>query len=263
MPTLPARAKLGPHPPGSGAKALRASVFVCVALACCALTATGPIRAAHAAADEVSAAERADAGESEEGGGGVWEHVVRSVVIVCVGLVLAVALLLLCEDRFVFHPTKQPVAGWLPEGLGVTECTFRARDGSRLHGWWHPGEGLGDPAQRPVVLWCHGNAGNITHRAEDLRALAEQGLAVLLFDYRGYGRSEGRPFEVGLYLDGEAACRHLRDELGVAAERIVCFGRSLGAAVAVHVALSTSSRSVLESDAISMFPVTMSGAAAA
>ncbi|MGD2176000.1 MAG: alpha/beta hydrolase, partial [Candidatus Brocadiaceae bacterium] len=90
--------------------------------------------------------------------------------------------------------------------------------------------------ERPVVLWCHGNAGNITHRAENLDLLARRGLAALLFDYRGYGQSQGRPCEDGLYADGEAAWRYLTGERGVAPGRIVCFGRSLGAAVALRVA---------------------------
>ena len=228
----------GSVPPGPRTRGLCALLLVCAALVVGGGLAAAPGREVNAAGDDVAAAEQADGpGPGEDGRSGLWEHVVRSVVIVCVGIVLAVALLLLFEDRFIFHPTREPVESWLPEGLGVTECRFRARDGTLLHGWWHPGEGPGDPARRPVVLWCCGNAGNITHRAENLRGLVEQGLAVLLFDYRGYGRSEGRPFEVGLYLDGEAAHQYLTSVQGVEPDRIVCFGRSLGAAVAVHVAL--------------------------
>ncbi|MHC5034518.1 MAG: alpha/beta hydrolase, partial [Planctomycetota bacterium] len=137
-------------------------------------------------------------------------------------------------NSFVFHPSRGPVASWAPPGLGIEECTLRTADGLELYAWWHPGEG--DPAQRPVLLWFHGNAGNITHRAEGLRAFAARGLAVLLLDYRGYGRSDGTPSEYGFYLDAEAAYRYLVEERGVAPERIICFGRSLGAAVALHLA---------------------------
>jgi len=228
----------GSVPPGPRTRGLCALLIVCAALAFGGGTAVAPGRVANAAGDDVAAVgQAADPSQGQDDGSSLWGQVVRSVVIVCVGIVLAVALLLLFEDRFVFHPTRGPVESWLPEGLGVTECSFRARDGTLLHGWWHPGEGPGDAARRAVVLWCHGNAGNISHRAENLRGLVGQGLAVLLFDYRGYGRSEGRPFEVGLYLDGEAAHRYLTGERGVEPDRIVCFGRSLGAAVAAHVAV--------------------------
>jgi hypothetical protein len=83
-----------------------------------------------------------------------------------------------------------------------------------------------------VLLWCHGNAGNIIHRLENLAELHHSGLAVFLFDYRGYGRSGGRPSEEGLYQDALAAYGHLTETRGVEPRRIVIFGRSLGSAVA-------------------------------
>ncbi|MEP6601128.1 MAG: alpha/beta fold hydrolase, partial [Nitrospirota bacterium] len=88
----------------------------------------------------------------------------------------------------------------------------------------------------PVLLWCHGNAGNIINRLENLVELHNLGLAVFLFDYRGYGRSRGRPSEDGLYQDGLAAYAHLSETRGIDPRQIVLFGRSLGAAVAGDVA---------------------------
>ena len=221
----PARPGRGSHPRGPAV--LCALAFVCAGVLFWALAGASPVEAARPAAGDAGGSRGSVElwDQQPDAGAALWDQVVRAFVVVSVGIVLAVAALLLFEDRFVFHPTHQPVAGWQPGGLGVTECTFRARDGTRLHGWWHPGEGLDDPDRRPVVLWFHGNAGNITHRAENLRAFAAAGLAVFLFDYRGYGRSEGRPSEVGLYLDGEATHRHLTNELGIAADQIVCFGR--------------------------------------
>ena len=87
-------------------------------------------------------------------------------------------------------------------------------------------------ARAPVLLWCHGNAGNIIHRLDNLVELHNIGLAVFLFDYRGYGRSRGRPSEKGLYEDALAAYAHLVDDRGIDPGQIVLFGRSLGAAVA-------------------------------
>lgn len=165
------------------------------------------------------------------------KRLLRLLLIVCATALAATALLVLLERRFIFYPTREPAITWQPPVPDVAECTFATADGLRLHGWWHPGWGDEDPARRPVVLWCHGNAGNITHRAENLLLLADHGLAVLLFDYRGYGRSEGRPSEDGLYLDAEAAYEYLVHQRGVEPERVVCFGRSLGAAVALHLAL--------------------------
>jgi len=161
----------------------------------------------------------------------------RIIVGAAMAFLLALAGLLFFENRFVFRPSREPVGSWQPAGLGVIECVFRARDGVQLHAWWHPGLSPDNAADRPVLLWCHGNSGNITHRTEALRRLVGQGLAVLLFDYRGYGKSEGRPSEHGLYMDAEAAYRYLVEVQGIAPGRIVCFGRSLGSTVALHVAV--------------------------
>jgi hypothetical protein len=198
-------------------------------------------RAAEAAADRVPG----------DGGTEVTWYLVlfRGVATVGVVVALATAALLFFENRFVFRPSAEPVEGWQPPGLGVEECTFPTRDGLRLYGWWHAGEG-DDPGRRPVLLWCHGNAGNVTHRAEHLRMLAERGLAVFLFDYRGYGRSEGKPSERGLYMDGEAAYRYLTAERGIEPERIICLGRSLGGAVALHVAMRQKTAAVILESAL-------------
>src|SRR5207245_8747221 len=111
--------------------------------------------------------------------------------------------------------------------LPLEEVWFQAQAGTRLFGWHVPATSL--PA---VLLWCHGNAGNIIHRLENLAALHSLGLSVFLFDYRGYGRSEGKPSEPGLYQDALAAYEVLTKAKQVPPQRIVLFGRSLGAAVA-------------------------------
>jgi fermentation-respiration switch protein FrsA (DUF1100 family) len=101
----------------------------------------------------------------------------------------------------------------------------------RLHGWLI--EAPGSPAW---LLWCHGNAGNIINRLENIAELHRRGVSVFIFDYRGYGQSEGRPSEPGLYQDAVAAYDVLTRERHVAPERVVLFGRSLGAAVAAELA---------------------------
>jgi len=112
----------------------------------------------------------------------------------------------------------------------VGERWITTSDGVRLHAWY-----AGAAEGSPVLVWSHGNGGNIAGRADVLAALAAHGLGVLAYDYRGYGRSGGRPSEAGVYRDAEAAYDSER-ERGVPAARIVCFGESLGGAVAIHLA---------------------------
>jgi len=132
------------------------------------------------------------------------------------------------DQLLVYHPSPWEDRDWARlSGLPLEEVWFQAHDGPRLFGWYVPATGL--PA---VLLWCHGNAGNIIHRLENLAALHRMGLSVLLFDYRGYGRSEGMPSEPGLYQDALAAYEVLITTKRVRPDRVVLFGRSLGAAVA-------------------------------
>src|SRR6185503_8570209 len=114
---------------------------------------------------------------------------------------------------------------------GVEERAIATADGVRLHAFYAP-----PPSpSAPVLLWSHGNAGNVSMRADLLVILASRGLGVLAYDYRGYGASAGRPSEAGLYLDAEAAYDSLVAD-GIAAERIVCFGESLGGGVSIELA---------------------------
>jgi pimeloyl-ACP methyl ester carboxylesterase len=104
-------------------------------------------------------------------------------------------------------------------------------DGERIHGWFVPAQ-----SERAVLLFFHGNAGNISHRLDSLRIFHALGLSVLMIDYRGYGASTGRPSEQGTYEDALAAWRHLVEARGVEPGRIILFGRSMGGAVATWLA---------------------------
>jgi fermentation-respiration switch protein FrsA (DUF1100 family) len=136
------------------------------------------------------------------------------------------------ENFFVFFP--QSSFDFTPEGYGLDykDIYFETNDGKRLHGWFFPVKHGG-----PTLLFCHGNAGNISHRLDNIRYLLGEGLQVFIFDYRGYGKSSGRPSEQGLYQDGLAAFDHLVRNMHVPPEDIIPFGRSLGAAVAIEVAM--------------------------
>ncbi len=137
-------------------------------------------------------------------------------------------------NRQVFHPMKYPAGWWeLQEQLGVEDAWITAPDGVRLHGWWKA-----VPGAEVATLYLHGNAGNVTHRAGHIEAVAEAGSSILVIDYRGYGKSAGRPSETGLYADARAAYAWLR-ERGWAPNRIVVHGESLGSAAAVDLAVQT------------------------
>ena len=144
------------------------------------------------------------------------------------------------EDFFIFFPQSHLYQK--PEDLHLNhkEVFFNTEDGRKLHGWLFPLSG-----KSPLILFFHGNAGNISHRLDNVRLLLDQGLQVFIFDYRGYGRSTGRPTEKGLYMDGIAAYDHLVREEHVTPENIVLFGRSLGAAVAVDTASKREVRALI------------------
>ncbi|MDE3117492.1 MAG: alpha/beta hydrolase [Nitrospirota bacterium] len=136
-------------------------------------------------------------------------------------------------DRlFVYHPAPWIDRDWARvSGLPLEDVWFQAEDGTRLFGWY-----VDNKVTPVVLLWCHGNAGNIIHRLENLVELYRLGFSVFLFDYRGYGRSQGRPTEEGMYQDALAAYDYLVSARRVAPQRLLLFGRSLGGAVAGQVA---------------------------
>ena len=115
-------------------------------------------------------------------------------------------------------------------GLAYEDVVVTTSDAVRVHGWFVPG-----PGER-VVLFFHGNAGNISHRLGSVQQFHDLGLSVFIVDYRGYGRSEGRPTEQGTYRDAAAAWKYLTDERQFEPSQIVIFGRSLGGPIAAWLA---------------------------
>jgi fermentation-respiration switch protein FrsA (DUF1100 family) len=144
------------------------------------------------------------------------------------------------ENFIVFHPDRSLVRNPSDGRLNYEDVFFDAPDRTRLHGWFFP-----LPGKAPLILFCHGNAGNISDRMENVKQLLDHGLQVFIFDYRGYGRSSGRPTEAGIYQDGLAAYDYLVKERKTAPDRIILFGRSLGAAVAVEIAMRRDVRSLI------------------
>jgi fermentation-respiration switch protein FrsA (DUF1100 family) len=145
---------------------------------------------------------------------------------------LAIALLMyFMQSSLVYHPQKKITTTPDAVGLPYKDVTFTADDGVQLNGWYVPAD-----SANLTVCYFHGNAGNISGRIQTLQLLNNLGLNVLMFDYRGYGKSGGTPTEEGTYRDAEAAWEYLRNGRGVAESDIIIMGRSLGGSIAAWLA---------------------------
>ncbi len=149
------------------------------------------------------------------------------------------------DKEFIFFPSREIEATPESVGLAYEDVYFKTADGVRLNGWFVPGPG--SPSEsHGVMIWFHGNAGNISHRVDRLRRFHDKlGLSVFIFDYREYGRSEGSVSEEGTYRDADAALAYLKSRTGLGADRIIYFGRSLGASIAVELALKAPPRALI------------------
>ncbi len=163
-----------------------------------------------------------------------------------------VAFLWLRQESMLFlpdMPTREIAATPADIGLRYEALRLPTADGETLDAWFVPA-----PKERAVLLFFHGNAGNISHRLDSVKILHDRGLSVLIIDYRGYGQSTGRPTELGTYEDARAAWRHLVEDRGIPPQRIVLFGRSLGAAVATWLAANTAPRALIVESAFRSVP---------
>ncbi|MBD3368730.1 alpha/beta fold hydrolase [Candidatus Fermentibacteria bacterium] len=154
------------------------------------------------------------------------------ILVPIVALYAALVLLaFIFQSRLIYFPEQDLIATPSDVGLNYEDLTLTTSDGVAINAWFVPSD-----VEGPVVLFCHGNAGNISHRLDTIQLLHDLGLSVLIFDYRGYGNSEGSLSEEGTYRDAEAAWSYLTNQRQVAPRMIVLFGRSLGAPVAAHLA---------------------------
>jgi len=167
-----------------------------------------------------------------------------SVLTIAVSIYLVLVLVFyLLQGRVVFLsnlPGRALTASPTDIGLAYEDVSLATRDEEVLHGWYIPAT---DPIG--VVLFFHGNAGNISHRLDSIEIFHELDLDVLIIDYRGYGQSSGKTSERGTYLDAQTAWDYLVDKRGIAPEKIVIFGRSLGGAVASWLAARTTPGAVI------------------
>ena len=158
---------------------------------------------------------------------------IRVMLSIFAGYLFVIAVVYLLQGRLIYYPNlpERELSG-SPDDLRMEyeDVTIETSDGLSLHGWFI--RGFSDR----VLLFFHGNAGNISHRLESIRQFRSLGLSVLIIDYRGYGQSDGRANERGIYLDGDAAWQYLVNSRGFAPSNIVVFGRSLGGSVAALIA---------------------------
>ena len=164
----------------------------------------------------------------------------RIAIILLIAIAFLVAFAHYVRRTGMFYPDRYPGGLWDVHAWSVvpTEHTFASADGVKLHAWWFH---AADP-NAPVLLWCHGNAGNLTDRAPMAAELARRGLSVFVFDYRGFGRSEGTASENKLFLDAIAAHDYVRDHGG---RDVIAYGESIGGPYAAYVARERSVRGVI------------------
>lgn len=187
----------------------------------------------------------------------IWSWLALSVGVYG-ALILA---LFAFQSHLVYYPnlpSRELVATPDRIGLSYESVAITTADGVTLDGWFVAARtepsSAGRNGARGVVLFFHGNAGNISHRLESLKIFSDLGMETLIFDYRGYGRSQGKPSEAGTYADAEAAWRYLTELRRIPAERIVFFGRSLGAAVAAHLAMRHPPQALILESAFTSVP---------
>lgn len=151
------------------------------------------------------------------------------------------------DELFALFPSKYPQGDWRPADAVFEDCWFWSIDGLRLHGWYYRHE-----HPRAALLVLHGNAGNLTYRAPMAKQLHDRfAMSILIFDYRGYGRSEGIPTIEGILYDARAARHNLAEREGIAEKDIVLLGESLGGAVAVDLAAEDGARALILESTVS------------
>ena len=160
------------------------------------------------------------------------KRLMTSLLFILCGVYFGMLILLfLMQSRLVYFPSKEIVCTPADIRLEYEEITMKTSDGINLNAWFVPAK-----SPTGTVLFCHGNGGNISYSLDVVETLNKFNLNVLLFDYRGYGKSEGSPTENGTYTDADTAYRWLIKDKNIPESSIIVMGRSLGAAIAANLA---------------------------
>lgn len=151
--------------------------------------------------------------------------------ILAAGYVVLVIIMIASQKKFIYFPEREIITTPEKAGLRYEDVFFETADGVKLNGWF-----IYSGWEKEVILFCHGNADNISYFINEIKQFGGIGFNVFIFDYRGYGKSGGKPGESGIYLDAEAAWDWLIEWKNFSPEDIVVIGRSLGGAIAAHLA---------------------------
>jgi uncharacterized protein len=183
-----------------------------------------------------------------------WYHAARLVVFLVYLYFLALVVLLCFENRILYHPYR--VADqWYPppQSLQVQDVDLTTADGTHIHGWWSEPAGW-RPEQGAVILF-HGNAGNVSFSGWQVQGwVQERRQAAFVFDYPGFGKSDGSPTEAGCYAAADAAYDYVTQAQQVPARRVLLCGESLGGAVAIDLASRKPYRALIVSSTFTSFP---------
>jgi fermentation-respiration switch protein FrsA (DUF1100 family) len=175
---------------------------------------------------------------------------ILSFLLWIVGFYLVIVLLVyIFQSKLLYFPDKNLITNPEFYGLKYEEVKFKTSDEIKIHGWYIP-----EDSAPYTLLFCHGNAGNISHRLESIKQFHDFGLNVFIFDYRGYGQSGGGTTEQGTHLDAEAAWNYLTNEKNISPQNIILFGRSLGAAIACQLATQQNAAALIMESAFMSVP---------
>lgn len=161
----------------------------------------------------------------------MWSMLFYIAVVLFIAYWTLGVILYYMQPSFLYRPVRE--VPYTPDELELVfeEVSFKSSDGVKLHGWYIPATNA-----ELTILFCHGNGGNIMHRLDSINLFYDLGVNCFIFDYRGYGKSEGVPSEEGTYQDVKAAYEWLTKEKKIKSEQIILFGRSLGASIAGYLA---------------------------
>jgi len=171
---------------------------------------------------------------------------IRIVIYLILLIVLLPFYVKYIERKNLFFPFRE--IEYFPQAIGLAyeDIYFATEDSKKINAWFIPAKNPGY-----TILFFHGNAGNISHRLEKIKIFNDLGLNVFIIDYRGYGKSEGRPSEAGLYLDAKAAYAYLIGKLKIKPSSVIVYGESLGGAVALNLSNQVEVRAVITEETFS------------
>ena len=177
----------------------------------------------------------------------------RMVITILIGFILAyfivLSFALILQGKMIYVPSRELYRTPKSIDLDYDEIRLITGDRINLSAWYIPADN-----SRGTLLFCHGNAGNISHRLDSIRIFHELGLDVLIFDYRGYGQSDGKPSEDGTYLDAQSSWDYLVKTRSFPPHKIILFGRSLGSAVATEIALRNNAGALIVESGFTSIP---------